>query len=291
MIAFINKVCELFFIFIVFSTAGWVMETVLYLVRDKQAVKRGFLFGPVCPIYGVAAVLCDMVFYHNKLFTENAFLNSHKILSYIIVFVIGFFMSGVLEYFTHYAMEKFFHAMWWDYSGRKFNLNGRIYLNGLLIFGAGVVLIVKFLLPAIYKLIDIIPNPVLYISCFVLYSIIIIDVATTIVDLKGAIRTIKNFQATAVEGAQKGVDLTTEQFEHLKDNFKNSEPYKKIIKENPVVVRIKKRYPNFKMTNYKFLYDIIMNDPDESKSRKDIKLYGTAETAPKKDEEESDRES
>ncbi len=286
MIAFINKVCELFFIFILFSFGGWIMETVLYLVRDKQAVKRGFLFGPVCPIYGVAAVLCDIAFYHNKFFINNAFLQSHKIVDYIVIFVIGFFMSGVLEYLTHFAMEKLFHAMWWDYSGRKFNLNGRIYLNGLLIFGAGVVLIVKLLLPAVYKLIDIIPNAALYITCFILYSVIIIDVATTIVDLKGAVRTIKNFQASAVEGAQKGVDMTTEQFEHFKETFKKSDAYKKIIKENPVVVRIKKRYPNFRLTNYKFLYDIIINDPDESKARKDIKLYGTAETAPKKDEDE-----
>ena len=287
MIAVITRICELFFIFTVFSVGGWIMETLLYLIRDKQAVKRGFLFGPLCPIYGVAAVLCDVVFYSNKLFTQNAFLNSHKILDWILIFIIGFFMSGVLEYFTHFAMEKFFHAMWWDYSGRKFNLNGRIYLNGLLIFGAGVVLIVKLFLPGLYKLLAVIPKPALYISCFIVYSIIIIDVATTIVDLKGAIRTIKNFQATAVEGAQKGVDLTTEQFEHLKENFKNSDAYKKIIKENPVVVRIKKRYPNFKLTNYnKVFYDIFMNEPDESKARKDIKLYGTAESAPKKDEEE-----
>lgn len=285
MIAAITKICELFFIFIVFSFGGWIMETVLYLVRDKQAVKRGFLFGPVCPIYGVAAVLCDIAFYHNKFFCENKFLQSHKIVDLIIIFVIGFFMSGVLEYLTHYAMEKLFHAMWWDYSGRKFNLNGRIYLNGLLIFGAGVVLIVKLLLPGMYKLIGVIPKPALYITCFILYSIIIVDVATTIVDLKGAIRTIKNFQASAVEGAQKGVDLTTEQLEHFKETLKNSDAYKKIIKENPVVVRFKKRYPNFKITNYKYLYDIIINDPDESKARKDIKLYGTAETAPKKDEE------
>ena len=75
MIAFINRICELFFIFIVFSVGGWIMETLLYLIRDKQAVKRGFLFGPVCPIYGVAAVLCDLAFYSNKFFSTNRFLN------------------------------------------------------------------------------------------------------------------------------------------------------------------------------------------------------------------------
>ena len=270
MISVINKICELFFIFIVFSFAGWIMETVLYLIRDKKAVKRGFLFGPVCPIYGVAAVLCDVTLYRR---IDNVFL----------IFIIGFFMSGVLEYFTHFAMEKLFHAMWWDYSGRKFNLHGRIYFNGLLIFGAGGLLIVKFLLPLMYKLMNLIPDAVLYILCFVFYSFIIVDLATTIVDLKGTIRTLKNIQASAVEGAQKGVDLTTEQLEVFKNTILESDVYKKVITENPVILRFKERYPDVKLTKYKFLYDIIMNEPDESKERKDIKLYGTAETAPKKD--------
>ena len=95
----IHRICEYFFIFIVFSFGGWLMETVLYLIRDKKAVKRGFLFGPVCPIYGVAAVMCDIVIYKN---INNIFL----------VFVAGFFLSGALEYLTHFAMEKLFHAMW-----------------------------------------------------------------------------------------------------------------------------------------------------------------------------------
>lgn len=273
----VNKICDLFFIFTVFSFAGWVMETLLYLLRDKKAVKRGFLFGPVCPIYGCAAVICDLTLYGR---INNIFL----------IFVIGFFMSGVLEYLTHFAMEKMFHAMWWDYSGRKFNLNGRIYLNGLLIFAAGVVLIVKLLLPLMYKLINLIPNTALYIVCFIVYSVMIVDLATTIVDLKDVIKTLKNFQATAVEEAQKSVDLTTEQIETIKNTIQDSEMYKKTISENPVMLRFKERHPNVKLTKYKFLYDIIMNVPDESKERKDIKLYGTAETVPKKEDENENDE-
>ena len=272
--AIVNKVCELFFIFIVFSFGGWVMETVLYLIRDKKAVKRGFLFGPVCPIYGCAAIICDLTLYRRL---DNIFL----------IFVIGFFMSGVLEYFTHFAMEKLFHAMWWDYSGRKLNLHGRIYFNGLLIFAVGVVLIVKLLLPLLYKFLGVIPNVALYIFCFVVYSVILVDLATTIVDLKGVIRTLKNLQATAVENAQKGVDLTTEQLETLKNTIHESEAYKMAVTENPVVLRFRERHPNVRLTKYKYLYDLVKNEPDESKERKDIKLYGTAETAPKKEAKEA----
>lgn len=69
--------------------------------------------------------------------------------------------------------------MWWDYSSRRFNINGRVYLNGLLQFGAGTVLIIKVFQPLVFKLTDVIPNTVLYIICFILYTILIVDIATS----------------------------------------------------------------------------------------------------------------
>ncbi len=280
----IYRICTLFFIFTVFSVGGWIMETLLYLIRDKKAVKRGFLFGPVTPIYGVAAVLCDVVIYRNMkyLFPDKLILNL------ILVFVIGFFLSFALEYLTHFALEKLFHAMWWDYSGRKFNLKGRVYLNGLLIFGAGVVLIVKLLLPAMYKLIALMPDKALYITVFILYSIFVVDLSMTVADLAGSIRTIKNMWATIVSETQKGIDFTGDQIGEIKQNVVESDAYKKLISENPVVDRFKERFPRIKLEKYKFIQDIFFNNPDESKARHDIKLYGTAETAPKKEYEKTD---
>ncbi len=280
----IYKVCSLFFIFTLFSVGGWIMETLLYLIRDKKAVKRGFLFGPVTPIYGAAAVICDLVIYQNidKLYPDKPVINI------LLIFVIGFFISFVLEYTTHFVMEKLFHAMWWDYSGRKFNLNGRVYLNGLLIFGAGVVLIVKLLLPAIYKLIGFMPMNVLYWVSFFLYSIFLIDLAMTVADLAGSIRYIKNMWAAIVSETQKGLDFTGEQLDEFKQNITESEAYKKLVSDNPVVDRFKKRFLRVNLEKYKFLTDIIINNPDESRARHDIKLYGTAETAPVKEEEKAD---
>ena len=280
----LKTICDYFFEFMLFSVGGWVMETVLYLIRDKAAVKRGFLFGPVCPIYGFAAVICDALIYKNikYLYPDNFIVNI------LLIFVIGFVISFLLEYLTHWALEKIFHAMWWDYSARRFNLKGRVYLNGLAIFGLGVVLIVKLLLPAVYKLIGIIPLKAFYVICFILYSVVLVDFVSTVFDLKGTIRSLKNLQASAIEGTQKGVDLTTEQLEEFKKNIVQSETYKKIISENPVIDRIKKKYPNLKI-NTKWIKLIFFNNPVEGKERTDIKLYGTAETAPKKDGEEDEQ--
>ena len=266
----IKTLCAYFFTFMLYSIIGWVMETCLFLIRDKKAVKRGFLFGPVCPIYGSGAVLCTAVLYGR---VSNIFL----------VFIFGLLLCGGLEYITHFLMEKCFHAMWWDYSSRRFNIKGRVYLNGLLEFGLGAVLIVKVFQPLVFKLIDVMPPSVLYIICFVLYSLLIFDLATTISDLKDSVKFLKLVQSEILDVTQKGVELGEERIENRKDNIKESELNKKLteyIKNDTVIKRVKEKYPNFTIEKYKHIIDIITDKPQEEKARKDIKLYGTAESKP-----------
>ncbi len=275
----IYTICSYFFCFILYSFAGWLMETLLYLFRDKKVVKRGFLFGPLCPIYGTGAVICTAVLYGR---VSNIFL----------LFIYGLLLCGSLEYLTHFLMEKCFHAMWWDYSTRRFNIRGRVYLNGLLIFGAGAVLIVKVLQPLAFKLVDIMPEKLLYAICFALYSILIIDFAATIENLKGGIRIMKSFQSTIIESTQKGVDLTEEQLESLKSSIANSKYAKKLTASmtdnNSVLTRMKSQFPDFTIEKYKHVLDIILDKPIESKKRTDIKLYGGVEDNEKPSEGESE---
>ena len=251
------------------------METLLFLVRDKKVVKRGFLFGPVCPIYGCGAVLCTAVLYGR---VNNIFL----------VFLFGLLLCGTLEYLTHFILEKLFHAMWWDYSSRRFNIKGRVYLNGLLIFGLGSVLIVKVLQPLVFHLIDMIEQNVLYVLCFILYSLFLIDLVGTVSDLKGVFESIKHIQNLMITGTQKGVDLTREQVQELNARALENETIARTIhhlqSENKLVGRIKTVFPNFQMEKYKYIWDIIMDKPIEENARKDIKLYGTAESIPGEDE-------
>lgn len=273
----INTACKYFLWFIIYSFGGWVMETVLYLIRDKKAVKRGFLFGPLCPIYGFGGCLSALLIYGK---IKNVFL----------VFLVGTLLTSALEYITHFLMEKLFHAMWWDYSDRRFNLNGRIYLKGCIIFGLGVVLIVEVIQPLLVKLTDIIPPAVLYGVCFALYSVLLVDVATMVADLAGTANALKGIQNDIITATQKGVDLTGEQLENAKKTITESEIYTKMAhsmaEENPIVKRFKEKYPNFTFSRYKYILDIINDAPQENKGRKDIKLYGTADSIPKADENE-----
>ncbi len=127
---------QIFLWLMVYSFFGWVYETILCSAAQRKLVNRGFLLGPICPIYGCGAVLIILVLGRG---TEN---------------VLGLFLSGAmltctLEYATSYLMEKLFHARWWDYSKRRYNLNGRVCLEGALVFGTFSVLLVRWIHPAV----------------------------------------------------------------------------------------------------------------------------------------------
>lgn len=113
---------KIFFIFFIYSVGGWIVETIKVSLCEKKFVNRGFLFGPYCPIYGVGALI--LYIFLDSL-TDRPFL----------YFFVSIVIAGTLEYVTHYVQEKKYHARWWDYSNKAFNLNGRICLENLLQFG------------------------------------------------------------------------------------------------------------------------------------------------------------
>lgn len=118
---FIMNIKNYFFLFLIYSILGWCMEISLCIFRDKKFVNRGFMIGPYCPIYGCGSILLTVF------------------LSKLTEFPVGLFCSaivicGTLEYFTSFVMEKIFNARWWDYSRKKFNINGRVCLETIIPF-------------------------------------------------------------------------------------------------------------------------------------------------------------
>ena len=117
------KTIEIYFLlFLTYSIIGWIMEVTLKLIHDKKFINRGFLIGPYCPIYGFGVLLLTILL---KKYQDD----------FVATFIFSILICGTLEYFTSYFMEKIFHARWWDYSQRKFNINGRICLETLIPFG------------------------------------------------------------------------------------------------------------------------------------------------------------
>ena len=134
-------VAQLFDYFIIFSFVGWIYECIYCTVREKHWQNRGFLFGPVCPIYGCGVVAAMIVF---RLLPVPDGFAEH---SPLFIFAVCFIGSAIMEYGTSVVLERFFHAVWWDYSDMPFNINGRICLPASCGFGAAGIVVVKLLLP------------------------------------------------------------------------------------------------------------------------------------------------
>ena len=134
-------------LFFIYAFAGWCMEVILKYIQYHRFINRGFLTGPVCPIYGCGAVLITVVI-GNLTRVESGL---------VMTFALSFVICGAVEYLTSLVLEKIFHARWWDYSQKPMNLHGRIWIGNLLLFGLAGVAIMHLLNPALYKVIGLIP--------------------------------------------------------------------------------------------------------------------------------------
>ena len=135
---------DLVLLFFIYSFAGWCIEVTLKYIQYHRFINRGFLTGPICPIYGTGAALITVAV---RLLTpiEKA---------YGTTFAISFLLCGAVEYFTSWYLEKRFHARWWDYSRKPMNLHGRVWAGNLILFGLSGVGIVHFFNPALFTALD-----------------------------------------------------------------------------------------------------------------------------------------
>ena len=144
------------------------MESVWCYLCTKKFVNRGFLVGPICPIYGVGCILIISLL--------NKYINQP-----VTLFIQSIVICSILEYFTSYILEKLFKVRWWDYSHKKYNINGRICLETMIPFGIIGTLIMYFVNP-FFKNILYLLNPVILNIIF--YIILILFIEDLIVSLK-----------------------------------------------------------------------------------------------------------
>ena len=120
--------------FFTFAFIGWCWEVLLSFVTDGTFVNRGTMLGPWLPIYGVGALIILIIL---KPFRTRP----------VIYFLISMVLAGVLEFSTSWYLETFKGMKWWDYSGYFLNIDGRICLEGLIIFGLGGAVVTYFIAP------------------------------------------------------------------------------------------------------------------------------------------------
>ena len=131
--------------FFVYGFLGWCTEVIFAAFKQHRFVNRGFLNGPICPIYGVGVTLviaCLEAFQSNLL----------------LLYISSVILVTVLEGVTGWAMDKLFHNKWWDYSKLPFNIGGYVCLLFSLIWGVACVFIVYFVHPLIHQVLSLIPH-------------------------------------------------------------------------------------------------------------------------------------
>lgn len=176
-------------LFFVYSFIGWVSETLYCSTIEKRFVYRGFLYGPLCPIYGFGGLLIVLLL---KPFIGNVF----------VLFIMAMIVTSILEYVSSWILETVFKTKWWDYSHFKLNLNGRVCLLNSTLFGIMGVGIVHYAHPFIITNLQAIPEQIQEILSIVLSSIIFVDFIFTLrslIDFADKLAQLSEYLAHAKE--------------------------------------------------------------------------------------------
>lgn len=160
------------FYYFIYSFLGWCVEVIYATLKTGKFVNRGFLNGPVCPIYGVGMAVCVLL------------LNTIADKWYLL-FIVGGLFATLLELLTGFVLEKIFNTKWWDYSKEPCNFKGYICLKFSIIWGLTVLLVFKTIVPITDSIIGVIPFRNLgLVILIVFWVVLIVDIVCTAIQLK-----------------------------------------------------------------------------------------------------------
>lgn len=208
--------------FFVYAFLGWCTEVSFAALTSGRFVNRGFLNGPVCPIYGVGVVIV-------LFFLEPLRKNT------VLLFVGSVLLTSLLEWLTGFVLEKIFHQRWWDYSNEPFNLGGYICLRFSIAWGLACLIVVDIIHPSIVWLIHLVPHTLGLILLALFSAGMLVDLAATVRtiarmnrqltqldELAGRIKALsnelgENLAERVIDAAERGNDLKEDFQENLED--------------------------------------------------------------------------
>ena len=158
--------------FFLYGFIGWGVEVVYAAIKTHKLVNRGFLCGPICPIYGFGMV---GLIYSVSLIP----MPDSGSMSAVAIFFIGMILTTAIELVGGWALFKIYHIRWWDYSNMKFNLGGYICPQFSLLWGLGSVLMIKVVHPLLARGSSPMPFNIMLIVDVVLLVLFVVDVAAS----------------------------------------------------------------------------------------------------------------
>lgn len=153
--------------FIIYAFIGWCIEVAYAAIMTGAFVNRGFLNGPVCPIYGVGVVI---------LIEATTPIKDNLVLTFIVSIIV----TSFIEFITGFILEKLFNHRWWDYSHRLFNIKGYICLRFSLIWGIASVFVVEVVHTIISNITKLMPVLLGNIILALIIALLIIDIVATV---------------------------------------------------------------------------------------------------------------
>lgn len=164
-----DNIIKYILMFFFYSFAGWCLESLYCSIGEKRFINRGFLTGPLCPIYGTASLVLIVLIYNP--FKDNP----------LAVFTLGIILCDIVEYLTSYLMEKLFAARWWDYTYELLNIKGRICLKHSLYWGVISIIFVKVIHPSVENLYGKISGNYIYYILAAVLIIFVLDVIHAVI--------------------------------------------------------------------------------------------------------------
>ena len=209
---------EVAWIFAIYAFLGWSTEVAYAALDTGKFVNRGFLNGPVCPIYGCGVLVVIVILTPLK---EN----------FLLLFAGSIMLTTVIEFITGFLLEKLFHNQWWDYSNEHFNICGYVCLKFSLLWGIGCTLIMDVIHPAIYKIIRIVPKfpgTILLVFLCIAFGVDIVITVSTILKFNAHLKLLDELGAKLKvvsneigENIYEGVSTVMEKGDDFKESIEN----------------------------------------------------------------------
>ena len=169
---------EICWYFLIYSFGGWVVEVIYHAVALGKIVNRGFLNGPVCPVYGFGVLSVFAVI--------RTLQGTGHPMNDGMIFLFGIVLATAVELIAGWLLDICFHARWWDYSNKPFNFHGYICLEFSLIWGFAILLVVKVFQKSVETRISShAPSTLGWIILAVLYSLYLADLIVTVAVVQG----------------------------------------------------------------------------------------------------------
>lgn len=198
--------------FFIYSAIGWCMESTYCSLGDRRINNRGFLYGPLCPIYGTASLVLTLcIYFWSQPMKERWWL----------VVIVGMVLADIVEYLTSYLMEKLFHARWWDYTTYFLNLNGRICFKHTLYWGLASFIFIYLVQSHFFSVLFLLDRGTRYTLTAAILCVFAVDLAFTVsatVGVRKLTGGIEKLRASLNLTAQAIRSAADEAFENISDS-------------------------------------------------------------------------